>query len=167
MSSFNKAMDIRFIWYLVYYFIINTFEFLLNYLNILDLAKIYIEIGYALGSINLLYRKAFTKKVEYENFLLGKLSKYEKKKIEGFKKDYQELYNNYKQIKDNAKFDELKLFIEKINNEKHLLEKCGIGLGLGLESKNPKDNNMTENQLEKKLQSLMKIAKVITENWIE
>ena len=156
LSIKQWIIDLFGIWYsiilIILYFFFknfydNTFEFLLNYLNILDLAKIYIEIGYALGSINLLYRKAFTKKEEYENFLLGKLSEYEKKKIEGIKKDYQELNNNYNQIKDNAKFNELKIFIEKINNEMHL----GVKGGLGLESKNPQNNNMTENQLEKKI----------------
>ena len=162
ISPFNKLchlsikqwiLDLFGIWYtillLILYFFFknfydNTFEFLLNYLNILDLAKIYIEIGYALGSINLLYRKAFTKKVEYENFLLGKLLEYEKKKIEGFKTDYQELYNKYKIIKDNPNFEELKIFIEEIKNEKE-------GLGLGLESKKPEDKNKTEKQLENEI----------------
>jgi len=169
ISTFNKLchlsikqwiIDLFGIWYTIILIILyfcfkkfydNYFEFLLNYLNILDLAKIYIEIGYALGSINLLYRKAFTKKEEYENFLLGKLSKYEKKKIEGFKTDYQELYNKYTLIKDNAKFEELKIFIEQINNELHLNERERLGLGLGIESKKPEDKNKTEKQLENEI----------------
>jgi len=159
LSAKQWIIDLFGIWYtillIILYFFFknfydNTFEFLLNYLNILDLAKIYIEIGYALGSLNLLYRKAFTKKEEYENFLLGKLSKYEKKKKEGFEKDFKELNNiNKLYIKDNPKFNELKIFIETINKEKILDEKGG--LGLVLEPQKPEDKNMTEKQLENKI----------------
>ena len=89
LSIKQWIIDLFGIWYtillIILYFFFknfydNTFEFLLNYLNILDLAKIYFEIGYSLGSVFLLYKKAFTKEEEYEHFLLGKLSFYEKKK---------------------------------------------------------------------------------------
>ena len=159
LSIKQWIIDLFGIWYsillIILYFFFrnfydNTFEFLLNYLNILDLVKIYIEIGYALGSITLLYKKVFKQKEEYKNFLLGKLSFYEKKKLEGFKKHYQDLFQKYKlYIKDNAKFanfGEIKRFIESNNNEKYLDKKKG--LGLVEEKPEAKDENMTEKQLE-------------------
>ena len=167
ISAFNKLchlsikqwiIDLFGIWYtillLILYFFFknfydNYFDFLLNYLNILDLAKIYIEIGYSLGSVLLLYRKAFKKKEEYEDFLLGKLLSYEKKKIERSKKDYQILYNKYNlYVKDNPKFEELKIFIGNAKDKLPLDEKGG----LRLESEKPEvKKNMTEKQLENEI----------------
>ena len=74
-----------------------------------------------------------------------------KKKKEGYKKHYQDLFQKYKlYIKDNAKFSnfgEIKSFIEKENNEKFFDKEEG----LGLVSKKPEeviDENMTEKKLE-------------------
>ena len=132
----------------------NTLDFLLKYLNILDLVKIYIEIGYALGSVTLLYKKAFKKKDEYEFFMLGKLSEYETNKTNQFNKNYQTLekiYNSYINNKPNMqKYTKIKTFLESNDNNKHIKKDEELGLENNKEQEKPEeiDKNMTEFKLE-------------------
>ena len=58
----------------------NQFEFLLNYLNILDLISVYIEIAYSIGNLPTYFFKTFIYSEEYEYFILGKISLYKEKK---------------------------------------------------------------------------------------
>ena len=123
LFNFWYSIALMIIYLLFKNFYDNTFDFLLNYLNILDLVNIYLEIGYSLGSITLLYKKTFKAIEEYENFLLGKLSIYKKENIEKFKEPYKKVFQNCQPyIKDNVKykdFGEIKNFIEEINNKNY------------------------------------------------
>ena len=44
----------------------NFLDFLLNYLNILDLNKVYIEISYSIGNLTLYYNKVIKRSEEYK-----------------------------------------------------------------------------------------------------
>ena len=52
--------------------------YFLNYLNILDLIYTYFEIGFSCGSILRYFYAVFTRREEYQHFILGRLSLYEK-----------------------------------------------------------------------------------------
>ena len=159
LSIKEWILDLFGIWYTILLIILyfcfkdfydNTFDFLLNYLNIIDLLNNYIEVGYSLGNITLLYKKAFSQKENYKYFLLGKLSFYEKKKLEKFKKHYQDLVQKYNlYIKNNSqfqKFEKIKNFIEKKYDEKYF--KKEEELGIELEKPEAINENMTEKELE-------------------
>ncbi len=109
----------------------NQFEFLLNYLNILDLISVYIEIAYSIGNLPTYFFKTFIYSEEYEYFILGKISLYKEKKIEKFKKHFKKLCQlNLTYINDNAKFNclsEIPTFIDKIKSEKYFkMEELGL-----------------------------------------
>jgi hypothetical protein len=125
----------------------NVFEFLLNYLNILDLIKVYIEIAYSIGNLTLYYNKVIKLKEEYKYFIIGKISIFRRKKIESFKKHFKTLCQlNLTYIKDNAKFNslsEIPTFIDKIKSEQYFKEE-----ELGLIEPEFLDENMTRKKLE-------------------
>ena len=125
----------------------NIFEFLLNYLNILDLIKVYIEIAYSIGNLTLYYNKAIKLKDEYKYFVLGRISIYRRKKIESFKKHFKNLCQlNLTYIKDNAKFNSLSkisTFINKIESEQYFKME-----DLGLIEPEFLDESMTRKKLE-------------------
>ena len=152
-------IDLFGIWYSIFliilYFIFknfydNTFQFLLNYLNILDLLTFYFEIGFSLGSINVLCKKAFEEKEDFENFLLGKISIYKKETelIPKFKDNLIGIYRYYSLCDSRFKnLDEIKNFIEELKKPKY----SEIIPNLDLESKKPgesMDKNMTQKNLE-------------------
>ena len=109
----------------------NIFDFLLNYLNILDLIKVYIEIAYSIGNLTIYYNKAIKRRDEYKYFILGKISIYRRKKLESFKKHFKtlcQLHLTY--IKDNEKFNsfsQIQTFIDKIKSEQYFkMEELGL-----------------------------------------
>jgi hypothetical protein len=125
----------------------NVFEFILNYLNILDLIKVYLEISYSIGNLTLYYSKVIKLREEYKYFILGKISIFRRKKIESFKKHFKTLCQlNVTYIKDNAKFNclsEVPEFIDKIKSEQYFkMEE------LGLIEPEFLDENMTRQKLE-------------------
>ena len=125
----------------------NALEFLLNYLNILDLTKVYIEIGFSIGTLTLYYNKVIKLKEEYKYFIIGKISIYRKEKIKSFKEYFKTLCQlNLTYIKDNDKFNslsEIPKFINKIKKEKYFNMK-----ELGLIEPQILDENMTRKKLE-------------------
>ena len=162
-------LDLLGIWYsillIILYFFFrkfydNTFQFLLNYLNIFDLLTFYFEIGFSLGSINVIYDKAFGKKSEYENFLLGKISKYieEENLISEFSKNYSEIYNKY--CLYNSKFqnlDEIEYIINIIKESKN--PELRKALLILTKSGETIDQNMTQKKLENKISKPYKECK--------
>ena len=102
----------------------DIFVFLLNYLNILDLIKVYLEISYSIGNLTLYYNKVFKLNEEYKYFIIGKISIYRRKKLESFKKNFKTLYQyNLTYIEHNPKFNylsEIPSFINKIKSEEYL-----------------------------------------------
>ena len=163
-------LDLFGIWYSIFLIIIyfifknfydNTFQFLLNYLNILDLLTFYFEIGFSLGSINVLYKKAFGNRKEYEDFLLGKISIYKQKKelISEFSKNYKEVYKYYSLY--NSKFqnlDEINNFMKELNNTKYSGDFRKEELELN-KSEQPIDQNMTQKKLENLISKPYKLCK--------
>ena len=65
--------------------------FFLNYLNILDLIYTYFDIGFSCGSMLRYFYAVFTRREEYQEFLLGKLSIYE----EDIKKDFRRRFTRF------------------------------------------------------------------------
>ena len=65
--------------------------FFLIYLNILDLIYTYFDIGFSCGSMLRYFYAVFTRREEYQEFLLGKLSIYE----EDIKKDFRRRFTRF------------------------------------------------------------------------
>ena len=69
--------------------------YFLNYLNILDLIYTYYEIGFSCGSILRYFYAVFTRREEYNHFILGKLSIYEQSIKKDFKRRFTRFYTLY------------------------------------------------------------------------
>ena len=74
--------------------------YFLNYLNILDLIYTYFEIGFSCGSLPRYFYAVFTRREEYQHFILGKLSLYEKDIKKEFKRRFTKLYTLSKLYQD-------------------------------------------------------------------
>ena len=147
------------LWYFIIVFIVtailklisekyaNALEYILDYLNLLDLIKVYIEICYSVGNITLFYSKIYRPKEDYKYFIIGKISIYGRKKKESLKKHFKKLCQlNLTYIKNNSKFSslsEIPTFIDKVKSKKYFqLEE------LGLVEPEILDENMTIKKLE-------------------
>ena len=65
--------------------------YFLNYLNILDLIYTYFDIGFSCGAMLRYFYAVFTRREEYQEFILGKLSIYE----EDIKKDFRRRFTRF------------------------------------------------------------------------
>ena len=133
-------------------------ENILDYLNILDLIKIYREIGYSIASVIALYNKKFNKVGEYKYFMLGKLLLHEEEEIKEFKGDFQELCklyrNNIEKIDKFSKFSEIQIFIDKVNSQNYFQEN-----EIEIKESEREKGNITEKELESKLSDPYKECK--------
>ena len=133
-------------------------EYILDYLNILDLITVYIEIGYSIASLIALYNKKFNKVGEYKYFMLGKLLHHEEEEIKEFKDDFKELCklyrNNIEKIDKFSNFSEIQIFIDKVNSQKYFQEN-----EIEIRESEKEKGNMTEKELESKLSNPYKECK--------
>ena len=96
--------------------------YFLNYLNILDLFLTYFEIGFSCGSLLRYFYAVFTRKEEYKQFILGKLSLYGKDiKTEFIRRftRFMTLTNLYADDIRKYKLTSVKKFISNIDTEKY------------------------------------------------
>ena len=66
--------------------------YFLNYLNILDLIYTYFEIGFSCGSILRYFYAVFSRRQEYNHFILGRLSMYQQSIKKDFKRRFTRFY---------------------------------------------------------------------------
>ena len=96
--------------------------YFLNYLNILDLFLTYFEIGFSCGSLLRYFYAVFNRRDEYKQFILGKLSLYEKNiKAEFIRRftRFMTLSNLYSADIHKYKFNEVNKFIADIDTQKY------------------------------------------------
>ena len=130
--------------------------YFLNYLNILDLIYTYFEIGYSCGSLLRYFYAVFTRKEEYQHFILGKLSIYEKEIKTEFRHRFSKfvtLANLYSHDIRKYKLNEVNTFISYVDQNKYYDRER-------YRNKNfEKVNNIKENDLEKILSKSYGLSK--------
>ena len=96
--------------------------YFLNYLNILDLIYTYFEIGFSCGSLLRYFYSVFTRREEYQHFVLGRLSLYEQNIKKEFKRRFTRfmtLTNLYSGDIHKYKLNEVNTFISYIDTQKY------------------------------------------------
>ena len=96
--------------------------YFLNYLNILDLIYTYFEIGFSCGSLLRYFYAVFTRREEYQEFILGRLCLYEKNIKKDFRRRFTRLMTLSKLYSNDIhkyKLNEINMFIAYIDTQKY------------------------------------------------